>query len=232
MSDPLARTPISLFAAYAVPYLAYVALGSLAVLPRDAPWVYGARAFAVTGALAWYWRSYRPLRGPKPIAVSIAFGALAGLAGAALWVGLVAPFWTGPSEPWPDAAWAARAVVSTALPPVFEELLFRGWALPVVLLWERARAAKSAAPFGDALDRARLGDVPAGAWSPLAVAVSSALFAAGHHSHEWLAAFVYGELMCALWIARGDLVSCISAHATTNAALALLVRASGEWTYW
>ena len=99
-------------------------------------------------------------------------------------------------------------------------------------MWERARAAKSAAPFGDALDRARLGDVAPGAWSLLAVAVSSALFAAGHHPAEWLAALAYGGLMSALWIARGDLVSCISAHAITNAALALWVRASGEWMYW
>ena len=117
-------------------------------------------------------------------------------------------------------------LVATALPPVFEELLFRGYALPVVLLFERARAAKSAAPFGDAFDRGQLGDVGPGAWSALA------LFAAGHQPGEWLAAFAYGGLMCALWIARGDLVSCISAHATTNAALALWVRASGEWMYW
>jgi len=39
-------------------------------------------------------------------------------------------------------------------------------------------------------------------------------------------------LMCALWIARGDLVSCISAHAVTNAALAVFARASGEWGNW
>ncbi len=226
------RTPGSLLAAYLVPYFGYVALGAVAELPRDALWVYAARAVAVTGALAWFWRSYRPLRGARPVAGSVALGAAAGLAGTALWVGLAAPFHREAGTPWPDAAWAARAAVSTALPPVFEELLFRGYALPVVLLWERARAAKSATPFGDALDRANLGDVAPGAWSLLAVALSSALFAAGHHPAEWLAALAYGALMSALWIARGDLVSCISAHATTNALLALWVHASGRWTDW
>jgi hypothetical protein len=38
--------------------------------------------------------------------------------------------------------------------------------------------------------------------------------------------------MCSLWIARGDLVSCISAHAVTNAALAVYVRATGSWALW
>jgi membrane protease YdiL (CAAX protease family) len=128
--------------------------------------------------------------------------------------------------------WVLALLVVGVGGPISEELLFRGYALPVVLLFERARAAKSASPFGDAFDRGRLGDVAPGAWSALAVGTSSALFAAGHHPGEWLAAFAYGALMSALWIARGDLVSCISAHATTNAALALWVRASGEWMYW
>lgn len=232
MSDPLDRTPSSLLAAYAAPYFVYVALGALAELPRDAVLVYAARAVAVTAALAWFWRSYRPLRGARPVAGSLALGVVAGLLGAVLWVALLAPFHPADATAWPDPAWAARGLVATALPPVFEELLFRGYALPVVLLFERARAAKSASPFGDAFDRGRLGDVAPGAWSALAVGTSSALFAAGHHPGEWLAAFAYGALMSALWIARGDLVSCISAHATTNAALALWVRASGEWMYW
>jgi uncharacterized protein len=232
VSDPLARTPGSLLAAYAAPYLVYVAIAWPAELPRDGVAVYAARALLVTAALAWFWRSYRPLRGPRAVAGSVLMGVLAGLAGTVLWLALVAPFAPAEAPPWPDPAWAARGLVASALPPVFEELLFRGWALPVVLLWQRARAARSATPFGDALDRSRLGDVAPGAWSVLAVGISSALFAAGHQPREWLAAFAYGALMCALWIARGDLVSCISAHATTNAILALWVRASGEWMYW
>jgi hypothetical protein len=35
-----------------------------------------------------------------------------------------------------------------------------------------------------------------------------------------------------LWIARGDLVSCLGAHAVTNAALAVWVRATGTWAAW
>src|SRR5262249_23125583 len=118
------------------------------------------------------------------------------------------------------------------LPPLIEEPLFRGWALGVGVLYSRARAAGDPAPLGRALDRSDLAAVEPGAWTPLAVAASSLLFALGHHPGEWLAAGAYGALMCALWIARGDLVSCISAHAVTNAALAVFARATGAWGSW
>jgi len=149
-----------------------------------------------------------------------------------LWLLLRAPFPPHDPTPWSDGGWLARALGSALLPPAVEELLFRGFALRVILLIERARRAGSPTPVGDALDRSALADVAPGAWSALAVVGSSALFAAGHWPAEWVAAFAYGVLMCALWIARGDLVSCISAHAVTNAALAVFARASGEWGNW
>src|SRR5262249_23337869 len=150
------------------------------------------------------------LRGPLPALGSVALGAIAGLAGTVLWIALLAPFRpAGAGTPWPDEAWAARALVATLLPPVFEELLFRGYLIPLVVLYQRARAGVSKSPLGDALDRAQLDDVPAGAWSVLAVAVSTVFFAAGHQPAEWVAALAYGALMSALWIARRDLVSCI-----------------------
>ena len=82
------------------------------------------------------------------------------------------------------------------------------------------------------MEHGSLAAIAPGEWSALAVGVSSAVFAAGHAPAEWLAAFAYGLLMCSLWIARGDLVSCISAHAVTNAALAVYVRATGSWALW
>jgi len=38
--------------------------------------------------------------------------------------------------------------------------------------------------------------------------------------------------MAALWAIRKDLLTPIVAHATTNAALAFWVRASGQWNVW
>jgi hypothetical protein len=42
----------------------------------------------------------------------------------------------------------------------------------------------------------------------------------------------YGFLMAGLWIGRKDLLSCVGAHATTNATLAAYVRLTGHWTLW
>ncbi|HXX49608.1 MAG TPA: CPBP family intramembrane glutamic endopeptidase [Myxococcota bacterium] len=232
MPEPPARTPSSLAAAYLLPYLLYVAPGAVFDVRAHALLVYGARLVAVGAALAWFRADYRPLRGPRSPLASVAVGAVAGLAGTALWLALRAPFPAHDATPWSDTAWLARALGSALLPPIVEELLFRGYALRVILLLERARRAGTPARLGDALDRSSLADVAPGAWSAFAVAGSSALFAAGHWPAEWPAAFAYGGLMCALWIARGDLLSCISAHAVTNAAPALLVRAGGERGIW
>ncbi|HXZ86226.1 MAG TPA: CPBP family glutamic-type intramembrane protease [Myxococcota bacterium] len=232
MPEPPARTPRSLLTAYLAPYLLYVALGAVLDVRSHAAIVYGARLALVGAALAFFWRDYQPLAGPRSAWGSLALGAVAGLAGTALWVALRAPFASSAAGVWRHAPWEARALGSTLLPPLAEELLFRGYALRLLLLFERARSSGSRHPLADALDRSSLAEVGPGAWSALAVAGSSALFAAGHWPGEWPAAFAYGVLMCALWIARGDLVSCISAHAVTNAALALFVRASGAWGIW
>jgi hypothetical protein len=71
-----------------------------------------------------------------------------------------------------------------------------------------------------------------GAWTPLAVGLSSVIFALGHSPAEYLAGVAYGLLMAGLWIVRRDLVSCIAAHAVTNLVLAAYVRASGSWGLW
>lgn len=230
MSPPPADSPRALLLPYALPYLFYVVLGSLIDVRTEPLRLYGARALVVGAALAWGMRSWRPLRGPKPPAVSAALGAAVGLVGAAVWIALAAPFAPATAAPWSDSAWLARALVATALPPLIEEPLLRGYVFGLVLLVERARRA--GAPLGDAFDRGALASIAPGQWSWLALGVSSAAFASGHAASEWLAAGVYGLLMCGLWIARGDLVSCVSAHAISNAALAVYVRATGSWVLW
>jgi len=232
MSGPPTQSPRALLLPYALPYLIYVALGSFFDGRTEPLALYGARGLLVVAALGWGARFWLPLRGPKGIAGSIALGAAAGLAGTALWIALAAPFAPVDARPWDDSAWAARALVATTLPPLIEEPLMRGFVFGLVLLVERARRAGAIAPITEALDHGSLRSIAPGEWSWLALVVSSAVFAAGHAPSEWLAAGVYGLTMCGLWIARGDLVSCVSAHAITNAALAVYVRATGSWALW
>ncbi len=216
---------------YLVPYLVYVGVGALPDSLGPAP-PYAARLVLVPLALAWAWRWYGPLRGPRPLVGSVALGAGAGLVGTALWVALSTPFVEPGGEAWDDLAWGLRLLASGALPPVFEELLMRGWILGAVVQWEQARRAGADAPFGETLDRRSIHELEPGAWTPLAVGISSVVFALGHTPPEYLAGVAYGLLMAWLWIVRRDLVSCIAAHAVTNVTLALWVRASGSWGYW
>jgi len=209
-----------------------VALGALFDGRTQPLALYGGRALLVGAALVWGVRAWRPLRGPKGIAGSLALGAAVGLLGTALWIALVSPFVPADASPWSESAWLARALISTVIPPLIEEPLMRGWLIGLVLLWERARNAGAADPLAEALDRGSLDEVPPGAWSFLAVGISSAVFAIGHAPAEWLAASVYGLVMCGLWIVRGDLVSCVCAHAVTNFALAAYVRETGSWALW
>jgi membrane protease YdiL (CAAX protease family) len=122
--------------------------------------------------------------------------------------------------------------VYSTLVPVFEELAMRGYVLGFFLQWEQAARARERDPFGEALDRCSIHELPAGAATPLAVAASSLVFMAGHATVEYPAAFAYGLLMGAVWIVRKDLLSCIVAHAVTNFALGLYVRATGSWALW
>ena len=216
---------------YLVPYLVYVGAGALPDSLGPAP-AYAARLVLVPLALAWAWRWYAPLRGPRPLVGSLALGAGAGLVGAALWVALLTPFVESSGEAWDDLAWGLRLAASGILPPIFEELLMRGWILGLVVQWDQARRAGAEAPFGEALDRRSIRELEPGAWTPLAVGISSVVFALGHTPVEYLAGVAYGLLMAGLWIVRRDLVSCIAAHAVTNVTLALWVRASDSWGYW
>lgn len=229
VSEP-SSTPSNrdLLLAYALPYAAYVLLGALdAQLGRSG--VYVARLVVVPALLAWQWRSYSGITGPGRPWVSCAWGAAAGLAATPLWIGLALPLARAagiPAEPWSEGEWWLRLLGSTALPPIFEELLFRGWILGAIVAWTRLGSA------GRALDEASLHDLEPGAWTTWAVTGSTLLFALGHQGFEWPAALAYGALMCALWITRRDLLSCMVAHATTNLCLALWIRAEDLWVLW
>jgi len=232
MNAPPPRSPRALLLPYALPYLVYAGLGSLFDGRTQPLALYGGRAVLVVAALAWGVRVWLPLRGPRGLSASVALGAAAGLVGTAIWIALATPFANANALPWDDSAWLAHSLVATALAPLVEEPLMRGYVLGLVLLYERARRAGATEPLAEALERGSLGAIAPGQWSVLALVASTGLFAAGHASAEWLAAAAYGLLMCGLWIARGDLVSCVCAHAVTNAALAVYVRATGSWALW
>jgi len=217
---------------YVAPYFAYVLAVSISTNVAPKPVSYAIAIVASGLALAYGWRWYLPLRGPASPALSVAVGVAAGLVGTALWVWIKAPFYAAGGEPWPPAAFWGRVIASSTVVPVFEELLFRGLVLLGAVQWDEARRAGSKDPLGEALHERSVRDVAPGAWTPLAVAVSTVAFAAGHAPGEWPAALAYGLLMAGLWIVRRDLLSCVVAHAATNASLAWWVQQSGQWSLW
>jgi membrane protease YdiL (CAAX protease family) len=222
----------SLLFSYVLPYFAYVLTLMLpdALVPR--PWRYALAIVLSAAAIVWAWRWYVPLRGPRSVAGSVVAGLAAGLAGTALWLAIKTPFYEPGGEPWEPASFWMRVLASTTVVAVFEELLFRGLLLRGAVTWDRLRRAGSRDPLGEALHDHGPDDVEPGAWTPLAVLVSSLAFATGHAPGEWVAATAYGILMAGLWIWRQDLVSCVVAHGFTNLTLALWVRYTGHWAIW
>jgi membrane protease YdiL (CAAX protease family) len=231
MSTGHSRDNRQLLLPYLAPYFAYVLVATLSSgrLPHEID--YAIRIAATSAAMAWAWRFYVPLRGPRSPLGSIAVGVGAGLAGLALWVALLAPFVKG-GEAWTPLPWLLRGLAATALVPIFEEQLMRGYVLRFAIQWDRARDAGAADPFGVALDQRSIAEVEPGAWTWTALLISTGLFTLGHAQAEWPAALAYGLLMAGLWIWRRDLLSCVVAHAVTNASLALYVRATGQWALW
>ena len=217
---------------YVLPYFLYV--GVLAIpesaLPRA--WTYVLAWAASAAAIAWGWRWTLPLLGPRSPAISALIGIAAGVFGTALWIVIKSFFYEAGGEAYPAAEFWARFVASSTVVAIFEEKLFRGLVLLVAVQWNEARRAGSKDPLGDALHDHSIRDLAPGAWTPAAVAISTIAFAAGHNPGEWPAAVAYGLLMAVLWIWRKDLLSCVVAHATTNATLALWVLQSGHWTLW
>lgn len=232
-SDRPAPVNRDLLLAYLLPYFAYLGPGLLPDSMLSPLADYGLRILATTAALAWGWRRFPKLTGPGSPAASVGVGVAAGIAGTGLWVALKEPFVAGTVPAWGDAIWAARLAASGFLVPIFEELAMRGLLLRGVVQWQEARAAGAEKPLEEVLDRRSVNEIAPGAWTPLAVALSTLVFMASHDpATEWPAAAAYGALMAGLWIVRRDLLSCIVAHGVTNLALACYVRATGAWALW
>ncbi|MCP4004566.1 MAG: CPBP family intramembrane metalloprotease [bacterium] len=217
---------------YLLPYLMYVLPGVVLGDGSQREIIYLLRLILCGGALVWGWRRYAPISRAGATLGSIGIGFAAGLIGTVLWIALLMPFVGAGGEPWDERSWALRLLVAATLPPLFEELFLRGYVLGVATQWDRLRRAGRKDAFAQALDHDSIRTLDPGAWTWVAIGISTLLFTLGHTEAEWLAAFAYGLLMCGLWIVRKDLVSCMTAHAVTNIALGLYVRASGHWTLW
>ena len=212
----------------AAPFAVFIAL--LALQPwlerlADARWVAVSRGLAAGALLLLFWRHYSELRAPagdprlKPREAGAAIAT--GLAVFAAWItfdrgwatfgsgpGLVPLDARGQLDAWLVAAKLAGLVVAV---PLMEELFWRS----LVMRW---------------IDRRDFLALDARTASLAAVAISSALFALEHTL--WLAGLAAGAAYALLYRRSGNLWSAVAAHATTNAALAAYILATGRWELW
>lgn len=252
-TESIETTNRDLLLPYCLPYLAYVGIASLSQgrIPVEAGYVL--KIIIVPLLLYWGWKWYVPVTGPKNISGSIVYGVIFGVAGLVIWCLLMAPFIELSGEPWSGPGFLLRLFSASLIVPVFEELLIRGYILRVAYQWDTTRRdttgrdenqgdlnrknilsenKKTVSPLNQALDNQSINNVKPGAWSVVAIVISTIVFAAGHLPVEWLAAVAYSILISALWIIRKDLLSCMVAHGTTNLALALYVYLTGQWGFW
>lgn len=218
---------------YFLPYFAYVGIASLLDDRISVELNYLLRILIVTPLIVWGWKWFFPLSSSDRRLMSILWGIFTGLAGFVLWCLLLAPFVDSfQGNAWGIQGFLLRFLAAGFLVPVFEEMAIRGYVLRVALQWDHARKNKSRAPLLKALDEYSLFDVKNGAWTWPAVLISSIAFTLGHTTSEWVAAFAYSLLISWLWVKRGDILSCIVAHGTTNLILAVFVFLTGQWGFW
>ena len=216
---------------YLAPYGAYVLTGSLAGdLGHELD--YAIRIIGTGGLLLAFRSRYQRLFGPRPWQTSVLVGCAAGVVGVFLWIAFLLPFQDAHAgEPFAFAAFLLRLSAAALIAPFAEELLCRGYILGVVTQWQEARRSGKNA-LDVVLDERSVQELPPGSCTWLAALVSSAAFALGHGSVQWLAAFAYGLLMAGLWRLRRDLITPLTAHAVTNIMLYVFVFTTGNWGLW
>ena len=219
---------------YFAPYFAYVGIASLLGDKISIELNYLLRIVTVVLLLFWAWKWVVPLSVPGKRTGSVVWGGIAGVVGCVLWCLLLWPFIdpAGDGNGWSLLGFGLRLFSATILVAIFEEIAIRGYAFRLALQWDQARKARKSEPLLTALDEKSLFDVKNGEWTVSAVLISSVAFTLGHNPAEWVAAFSYSLLMSWLWILRGDLLTCIVAHGTTNLVLAIFVFSTGLWGFW
>ena len=181
------------------------------------------RGVAVAAVLAFFWRSYTELAAPRRAALSDwALAVALGAAVFALWItldsgwavigtpgeGFVPLRPDGSLDPW---LVALRLFGLVLVVPVMEELFWRSF----VMRWIDRREFLS-------LDPAHA--------TPLAFALSSALFAVEHA--QWFAGLLAGLAYGWLYMRSRNLWIPIVSHAITNGLLGFWILAARDWTHW
>jgi uncharacterized protein len=217
---------------YVVPMFAYVGLGGLeSYLPSVHgqpspvwyPLAYAAKT-VIVAILIWHYRATWIDFRPWPRAWALALAVLMGLVVWGLWIGLDGRY---PALPFlgtragfdvaaldPGRRWAfvvVRMLGLVVLVPLIEELFWRSF----LMRW---------------LIDPDFRKIPIGTVTPMAAAITSAMFALVHP--EWLPALLTGALWAwLLWQTR-SLAACAVSHATANLALGAYVIITGNWKYW
>ncbi|NOX33401.1 MAG: CPBP family intramembrane metalloprotease [Deltaproteobacteria bacterium] len=218
---------------YGAPYFAYVGIASLSQGKIPVEINYMLKIIIVPVLLCWAWKWYTPVTGPKKISGSIFYGIVFGIAGLAIWCLFLAPFIEVKGESWARSGFFLRLFSASIIVPVFEEFFIRGYIFRAAFQWSvNMKSKKIISSLNETLDNNSINDVSPGAWSIMAIAVSTVAFAAGHLPVEWPAAVAYSILISILWIIRKDLLSCMVAHGITNLTLALYVYFTGQWGFW
>ena len=204
-------------AAYLVPLLSLIAAalvtGSFA---RSVDHLYAIRILAALAMLWVFRRAYLELE-YRFSPVSISIGLLVGVG----WIA-AAPSATGAGSEiraslatlpvWLFWIWIGfRAFGSIVVVPVCEELAFRGYLLRYVISRDFTSVSYRS-------------------YTPLAVFVSSLLFGLVHE--RWFAAALAGLCYAFVQIRTGRLFDAIVAHAVSNAAVAIWIAWSGDFSLW
>ena len=207
-------------ATYLVPFLTILAAGILSsAMTGTFEWAYGLRVVSAAAMILLYRRTYSGISwriGWEAPAVGILVFAIWMAAERVLFphaFPLALPPALAASSAPVRAGWLLFRVIGAIVTvPIAEELAFRGYLLRRLV----------SADFAS-VDLRRFHFVP--------FALSSLLFGL-LHGQRWIAGTLAGMLYAAVTRRRGSLGDAVTAHATTNALIAVLVLTTGNWNLW
>lgn len=188
--------------------------------------IFYACKIAIVAVVCWLgrstWADLRPWPDWKSLGLAIALGLLVTL----MWVGLDgyypiygkvgsrAAFNPGLMPPAGRIGFLAVRMLGLVLVvPFFEELFWRSF----VVRW--------------IIDPDDFRKVPIGRVTPMAGAITAALFAVEHPA-EWLPALLTGALWAWLLHQSKSVSACFVSHAVANLGLGVYVLSTGQWKYW
>ena len=212
-------------AGYVAPFLVFVAFLALEKSVFHSQHLYPVRCLVTVAAILMFSRPYLSFRASRPVS-SIAIG----IAVFAIWIAPDALFgyrhywlfenqWMGtaqstlgPGDRADGLFLAFRALGSTLLVPIVEELFWRGWLMRWLILPDFTKVAL-------------------GTFTPLAFWGVALLFASEHGPY-WEVGLAAGVVYNWWMLRTRNLADCMLAHAVTNGALAAYVITTGAWRYW